>query len=549
MIPSVYTTVAQGAVAHEIGAGPVKAGRDLKRVLALPRRSAEELGTQIAGPLSEMLRADGGTRTLRPLQAVALAEAADLGGAVVLLPVGAGKTDVSFLLPTLLGAQRPLLLVPGKLLEKTRREFTALAAHWKLPAGLAVYSYEKLSTTPQLLTTIHPDLIIADEAHKLKSRTAGCTKRVARYLQSEAGQQTRFVALSGTLTKRSFMDWWHLALWALPEELLPLPGHYKEAEKWAEALDEKPPRRRALGALTAFGRNLQEARTGYGEMLRQVPGIAAARTAELGVSLRIHTQRHFIDAIDEAVERLESTWTTPAGIEFCEAVDLWSYSIQASQGFIYEWTEQPPAAWLDIRRATNSFVREKLARSRSLETPAQVLEQYAGERIVQQWRQVRNTFQPVTVPRWFDDALVQRALYWARENDGLIWCISTAFGKALQAHGVPFFCADGMTDQGLHIYDHAGCAAVSVAAMSEGFNLQRWRQNLVPCAPTTGTVWEQLLGRTHRPGQEADEVSCEVWWTTAWAHKNFETALNDAKYIESITGQRQKLCYADHTGE
>jgi hypothetical protein len=53
------------------------------------------------------------------------------------------------------------------------------------------------------------------------------------------------------------------------------------------------------------------------------------------------------------------------------------------------------------------------------------------------------------------------------------------------------------------------------------------------------------LGRTHRDGQQADEVVYRLAITLREQVEAFERACNDARYISDITGQEQKLCYAD----
>ena len=114
--------------------------KDFKRILELPQRDAESTGAAIAGPLTEMLKKPNGEMILRSLQALALAEASDFKGALLLLPVGHGKTLVSYLLPTVLKAQKPLLLVPGKLKQKTQKEFKELSKHWKTPKNKTLKS-------------------------------------------------------------------------------------------------------------------------------------------------------------------------------------------------------------------------------------------------------------------------------------------------------------------------------------------------------------------------------------------------------------------------
>jgi hypothetical protein len=85
----------------------------------------------------------------------------------------------------------------------------------------------------------------------------------------------------------------------------------------------------------------------------------------------------------------------------------------------------------------------------------------------------------------------------------------------------------------------------SIAAHSEGKNLERYSRNLVVAPMTSGKAWEQLLARTHRHGQQADEVVCEVFLHIPELRDSFEQARSDARYLEDTYGNRQKLNYAD----
>jgi hypothetical protein len=104
-----------------------------------------------------------------------------------------------------------------------------------------------------------------------------------------------------------------------------------------------------------------------------------------------------------------------------------------------------------------------------------------------------------------------------------------------------------MDANGKTIEDYAGKTVVaSVAANKEGRNLQAWNRNLVVTAMPTGSLWEQLIGRTHRMGQQADTVYVD--WVAACEEQDrgFQQLMADAKYIQDTTGQSQKLLYADH---
>ena len=75
-------------------------------------------------------------------------------------------------------------------------------------------------------------------------------------------------------------------------------------------------------------------------------------------------------------------------------------------------------------------------------------------------------------------------------------------------------------------------------------NLQKYCQNLVLSPSPSGATWEQLLGRTHRPGQQADEVEVVVYQHSPEFREALEKARANSEYIEASTWQRQKLNFA-----
>ena len=81
---------------------------------------------------------------LRPVQALAIHAALTVGGLFGPMRVGAGKTLTSLLIPYVLDAKRPILLLPAHLIEKTKIEMAVLEKHWILPRNLRMVSYQAL---------------------------------------------------------------------------------------------------------------------------------------------------------------------------------------------------------------------------------------------------------------------------------------------------------------------------------------------------------------------------------------------------------------------
>ena len=75
-----------------------------------------------------------GEQTLRTIQAAVLQALYEHGSVFAPVRTGGGKTLISFIAPELIGALRPLLVVPAKLINsgKTHRDHKAARLHWKI---------------------------------------------------------------------------------------------------------------------------------------------------------------------------------------------------------------------------------------------------------------------------------------------------------------------------------------------------------------------------------------------------------------------------------
>jgi hypothetical protein len=84
----------------------------------------------------------------------------------------------------------------------------------------------------------------------------------------------------------------------------------------------------------------------------------------------------------------------------------------------------------------------------------------------------------------------------------------------------------------------------SISAHSTGKNLQHFSHQFIVQWPRSAVIAEQMIGRLHRSGQEADELVVVTNNTTDSDALNFAACLNDSCYIHDTTGVRQKLMYA-----
>ena len=524
----------------------VQDSKDVRRVESLPRRTWSKVEAQsLAEQMTAALRTPHGSQTLRPVQAVALYELATRPGALLPIRVGGGKTLISALAATVSSARRPLLLIPAHLREKTEREFEKLRADWSTPPFIRIESYQQLSTagSATMLEDYRPDLIVADECHYLKNQRAACTRRVSRYM-NEHGARVRFVAMSGTITKRSLRDFSHLALWALHEGS-PCPVNWKAIEEWSLALDAQVPdhRRLELGALARLGP--------FRDRLIQTPGVVATQEGPLPIRLTITGECFEAPPVcEQALGVLRSTWETPDGHPIADGIAAWRHAQELALGFYGRWNPRPPESWLAPRRAWSSLCRELLKNNRrQLDTERQmVMAIDAGHypeaaSTLQAWREVRDTFEIRTEAVWLSDHAVEYVSRWLQEHGGIAWTTHRHFRERF---GELNYGAQGLNCNGRQIEDHphgSGMIA-SVRANSSGRNLQYgWSKNLIVSADNTD--WEQMLGRTHRPGQRAQEVSAHVLFGCVEALNGFWKAVNLAGYAETVTGQAQKLSHAD----
>ena len=159
-----------------------------------------------------------------------------------------------------------------------------------------------------------------------------------------------------------------------------------------------------------------------------------------------------------------------------------------------------------------------------------------------EWKEVRESAQPETEAVWIDRFLVESTTAWLREGAGLCWYDFREFGDAVARLAGCVHAGPGADGNDL-VLRLSGAEAVvaSIRAHGTGKNLQQFCRNLVANPPSDGATWEQLLGRTHRQGQQADEVTVEVYRHTEAMRAAVEKARALSEYIEGTFGSTQKL--------
>lgn len=554
-----------------LGKRAITRSADFERIKNLPRRAVQDVETLVR-EMTLALREPGGTMWLRPLQAMALYELMTEGGLFAPLPVGTGKTLLCFLAPVVLGVTRSIGLVPASLLDKSEKEREQLSRHWKIDRSLHLCSYESLGrvAASTFLDNKVPELIVADEVHRLKNPKAACTRRVMRYFREHP--ETRFVAMSGTVIKNSLLNFAPLLRKCLGASKAPIPQSEGELSDWADCLDERvnPLNRVRPGVLPELAPDVQgdddlsRARRAFHNRLVSTPGvICAAGSEQVTCSIYIRGQKYEVNETTGAnFKTLRELWETPDGWALSEAVDVWRHARELAVGLHYVWNPRPPDEWLSARRAWAAFVRETISNGQTYDSELQVANACIDGQLpddeFRAWQEIRPSFVVNQEAIWHDDSVLKICEAWLEKGAGICWVGHTFFGRELARRtGLPYFGQSGEDADGNSLVDmalkidrgeaKAGPIIASIAANGTGKNLQAWSRNLVVSCPTGADVWEQLVGRTHRPGQTADEVTVDllvgcVEHTDAWAR-----AQGEARMAGDMLGTPQKILLADTT--
>lgn len=596
---------------NSLGRAAVGNSRDLSRILELPRRNLDPRDDSMAKKWTRLLRSDDNLpcscyskwgfciNDLLPLQGWGLEEASKVAGLLGLLAIGAGKTGLDVLLPMVVPNCKValLLLQPNLKPQFLQRDYPQWARHFNVPnlAGgrffrpgvpvLHVIAYSELSSakSTDLLEKIQPDLIICDEAHNVRRREAARTKRFLRHFK--AHKDTRLVALSGTLTSRSLEDYAHLAQLALGEGS-PLPLHWPTVEEWAGAIDAERPNKLAspIGALKKLCNDGEHVREGFRRRLVSTPGVVASEQGSVGNSLVLSVRDVKLpQSVADALSHVRLTWQRPDGEELTDAMTKAAVCRQLASGFYYRWiwprgeSKEVIRAWLEARKEWHKELREKLKYSREhLDSPLLLtraaIRWHDGFVEVDQngkrqeypphtkhpltwdsqtwlrWKATKDTAEPQTEAVWLDDYLIHDAIKWAFQEPGLIWYDHSAFGEKLAAlSDIPFYGPGTEASEKILQEKGTRTVIVSTKAHGTGKNLQAWHRNLFTHMSSSGKDHEQSIGRTHRYGQKADEVTVEYYLHTPELQEAWKQAENDARYIQATTGVQQKLLYATKT--
>ena len=154
-------------------------------------------------------------------------------------------------------------------------------------------------------------------------------------------------------------------------------------------------------------------------------------------------------------------------------------------------------------------------------------------------------------PIWVDSYKVDYAVKWAKKQPGggIIWVIHRAVGdevlRRLHEANVPVL-RKGSGDKWLRDdgSENSICVA-SIDAHGTGKNLQNFDRQLILQWPRSATQIEQLIGRTHRTGQQAERLVVQTAISSDWDRSQMACTILDSVYTAETMGSRPKLQIAD----
>lgn len=369
--------------------------------------------------------ADGGQghpciTTLNAIQSWMLREAPRVGGALGFIAVGAGKTALGILTP-LAFTDCKLAVILAEPSQRThyRAFYLRMREHFRVPsmvfddqlAGFTVpgtpplhfLPYSKLShpSSTDLLDRLNPDVIIADEAHRVAA-VSSRTRRVLRFLTAKIAQRerdlregkpvmdraVRFVAWSGTLESRSIRDTQHLAAHALGTGS-PLPLDPEVANEWSAVIDpsNQPDRSsptakslqrafigREIDSTTLVeiltGSGESKLRSGYCKRRTETPGIISTTSSSIGAALymSLRPTPKMPEAIKKALTMVRAG-ERPDGDLLVDQSEIVRCVRDVASGYFYYWKFDPKTPdslieeWFRRRKLWAKELRAKLQRA------------------------------------------------------------------------------------------------------------------------------------------------------------------------------------------
>lgn len=553
------------------------------RVLGLP------MGTYEGMSMQQALELPGCRIKLWPLQNAALAAIRHAGGGFLPIGVGRGKAMIACLAGAALGAELAVLLAPAATLRQLTRTFFTVRDNFKT-SKTTIKSIESLQRPTDGcwitkwveeecgVTDWSKVVLVIDEAHALKNLHAARTRRFLRAVKEHP--EVKVVAMSGTLIQKSLRDCAHLADMTLRAGA-PMPRGGHELETWCDGIDVRGEPSRAIDwllptlwnwyagqSIAMPGMTEGELRTAFRKAFRKrletTPGVVASAEDDLGTSLLVRLRRDLQvpSEVHQALNTLRTSGKMPDGeIILPDKSDFTKDERQLAQGFFYTWVwpnNTPDEDWLRARAWWNSVVREELenAAAPGYDSPLLVWNHWAKAvaegkggtqgAAWQAWNTQRHKDPPPRRVVWLSRYVVEFVIKWVRSHKEpvIVWYEHQAMAEALREAGIPVYGAGELAP-----VDNPHTCALSTHVHDTGLDLQHgWSKQLIISAPHKAKKMQQLLGRTHRHGQQADTVEVDILYHVPALHRAFGQVLEEAKLAQEVDFA-QKILLADIEGD
>lgn len=614
--------------------------QELDRILDLPsRKPGDEEDVEIKS--FDTLSAesfDMGERLL-PTQVDAIQTFEDCRGGFFPIGVGFGKSGISLMVSQIAAdrgwARKILLMVPVHLVNGLMKrhipewrkrvnlslQFHVLAGQPKSvrkriaesgAPGIYVMPYSLMSSTDanDLLASIDADMVVSDEAHKLKNPRSACTKRLMHFVRNRE-EAPICVFMSGSMTTKSVMDYHHLLDAALGEGS-PLPRKQSLAYTWGLVIDSNGSPSPGLVANTFSrmitwandkfrsersrfntGAAIKNARNAFRQRLTSTPGVVATADDRPKASLAIDNWscEDYGTELQTLIYKAKEEFVTPQGEPIDHAIHVYKWLRELSSGFYNSLIWPETETFAKNRRITVAEASRRITKSKEhleaqqayhselreffkdapigLDTPTDVgLAISRGNTAVPGtlaalWRNMKDLdFEGrpdrISVPVRVDQFKIDAVVRWAKEyKTGVVWTYHREFGEwcmeALTAAGLNPAHAPSGADELIESLGDPGrggkgdrLVVASIPAHGVGRNLQKFENQLFAEWPRSSMLAEQTLGRVHRTGQEMDEVMVHTLIKTKFDEVNRAATLNDAAYALQTLGASQRVLYADY---
>lgn len=403
---------------------------EIERICGLPATvplTKEDVDLVSRHYMSESAYSKG--ERLRPEQAQAMVHYNDHGGIFVTLGVGMGKTLISFMVANdcykkiitrrqngdISKEARILLVVQANLIPKCENDIPFMRGFLKeLPPiyimkgsnkrhrtmlaksgrrGVYVCSYHTLSSkdATDILEHIKPSCIICDEAQNVAgTKDSARAKRFRGYVNQH---QPEIVPLSGTMTRKSVMEYFFLSKAALGNNNF-LPNSTHMAEEWSAVLDSSAPSmgqfrndlRPRPGPIshltdwcaehfpdTELPPNLVGFRRAFAQRMVTAPGVICSTEEDaVGAGLVFSNNRcegmedrQGWPRLQEHLDILINDFQTPSGEELTCAMNVWGYRYQMeATGFYYDLYWRDVDKMAELRKISMPEAEDILERSK-----------------------------------------------------------------------------------------------------------------------------------------------------------------------------------------